>query len=117
MIAGIADEEIAGADADSMRILQLSRAGSQAAQAGNGLKAAIAWIKTLELSGLRIEQIQTAISRLHSIAGEDQSAKTSAGFGQQASAAGDDQQAKIVAGDGDVIQRRGLPSHAAVEQP
>ena len=80
------------------------------------MEVAVAGIKALELSALRMEQIETAIGGERGIAGKDQTGETSAGFIQQPSAAGDDQ-AQVIAGDGDVIQFCRVPSHPVIEQP
>ena len=61
MIAGVADEQVAGADRDAMGIFQLPRTAADAAETGNRLKAAFTGIEAFQLRSVRIEQIDAAV--------------------------------------------------------
>src|SRR5262249_48377124 len=55
MIAGIADEQVAAADAEAVRSFQLPRTASRAAETWNQHEAALAGIEQFQLRALRIE--------------------------------------------------------------
>lgn len=80
MIVCVAHKQVAGANADANRLIQLARSGPDASKTRNGFKSALAGIETLQLRFFRIEQINAAVRPQRHIGRNGESAKAAVRF-------------------------------------
>jgi hypothetical protein len=119
MVTGITDEQVAGADADSVWIEDLARTGADATKAGNRVEPAGAGIEAPEEPGRGVEQVDAAIGRKGNVTRNGEPAEATVRLAQGASGpwGGSEREARSVGHLLDALEEGVLPADPSVQQP